>query len=61
MIDHDQGVVFIQGSRADVLQALELIKMFDMPSARSQYIDLIELTYITPDEFSKEVGYFARK
>ena len=56
MTDHDQGAVFVQGLRADVLQALELIKMFDMPSARSQYIDLIELTYITPDEFSKEVG-----
>ena len=54
--DHDQGVVFIQGSRADVLQGQELIKMLDTPSTRSQHIGLIELTYITPDEFSKEVA-----
>jgi general secretion pathway protein D len=54
--DHDQGVVFIQGARADVLQGLELIKMLDTPSTRSQHIGLIELTYITPDEFSKEVA-----
>ena len=56
IVDYDQDVVFIQGSRADVLQALELIQMFDTPSARSQHIGLIELTYISPDEFSKQVG-----
>lgn len=54
--DHDQGVVFIQGPRADVLQGLELIKMLDTPSTRSQHIGLIKLTYITPGEFSKEVA-----
>ena len=56
IIDYDQGVAFIQGSRADVLQALDLIKMLDTPSKRSQHIGLIELTYISPEEFSKQVG-----
>ena len=56
IVDYDQDVVFIQGSRADVLQALELIQMFDTPSTRSQHIGLVELTYISPDEFSKQVG-----
>lgn len=56
IVDYDQDVVFIQGSRVDVLQALDLIQMFDTPSTRSQHIGLIELTYISPDEFSKQVG-----
>ena len=54
--DHDQGVVFISGSRSDVVQAVELIKLVDTPSARSKYVGLIELTFVTPAEFSQQVA-----
>jgi general secretion pathway protein D len=54
--DYDQGAVFIEGSRGDILQALDMIKMLDTPAARSKYIGLIELTFIGPNEFAKEVA-----
>lgn len=54
--DYDQGAVFITGNRSDVLQAVELIKLVDTPSARSKFVGLIELTFVSPDEFSQQVA-----
>ena len=54
--DYDQGAVFITGNRSDVLQAVELIKLIDTPSARSKFVGLIELTFVSPEEFSQQVA-----
>jgi general secretion pathway protein D len=54
--DYDQGAVFISGNRGDVIQAVELIKLVDTPAARSKFVSLIELTFVSPSKFSDQVG-----
>ena len=52
----EQNSLFIKGQRAAVLRALELIDMLDVPAARGRYIGMINLDYVSPEEFSTEVG-----
>ena len=54
--EYDQGAVFISGNRSDVIQAVELIKLVDTPAARSKFVSLIELTFVSPSEFSDQVA-----
>jgi general secretion pathway protein D len=54
--EYDQGAVFISGNRGDVIQAVELIKLVDTPAARSKFVSLIELTFVSPSEFSDQVA-----
>mgnify|MGYP001047076273 CR=1 FL=1 len=53
--DFKQNVLFIEGSRAQVIRTLEFIELLDAPTMRGKAIGLIEFTFITPDNFSKEV------
>ena len=54
--DFDQGALFIKGKREDVLRALELVKMLDVPSNRGRYIGLLSLTYISGADFADQVA-----
>jgi general secretion pathway protein D len=54
--DFEQGALFIQGKREEVIRALELVKLLDVPSNRGRYIGLIPLTYISSDDFTTQVS-----
>ena len=54
--DHDQSVMFIEGNRSSILQALELIELLDTPATRSKYVGLIGLAFLSPDDYAKDVA-----
>jgi general secretion pathway protein D len=45
----------IKGNRADVLKALDLLNLFDQPSARGRFIASVKLTFVDPAEFIDKV------
>lgn len=47
--DYDQGALFVLADRANVLRAIELVNMLDVPANRGKFIGLISLTYIGVD------------
>lgn len=51
----DQDALLIKGKRDKVLRALELLDMLDVPAARGRYIGMINLDFITPEQFTSEV------
>jgi general secretion pathway protein D len=53
--DYDYGMVFITGTRDQVLKGLELIELLDVPTARGKHIGFIQLTYVDAREFSEKV------
>jgi general secretion pathway protein D len=53
--DYDRNVIFFEGSRSSILQALDLIDLLDTPATRSRYVGLIGLTYISPSEFTGDI------
>ena len=52
--DFEQSAIFVEGSRAQVLRAMELIDLLDTPATRGKYIGLIDLTYMLPADFANE-------
>jgi general secretion pathway protein D len=52
--DNEQSVIFIQGSRADIVQAIELIDLLDTPATRSRHIGLVGLTFLEPNQFATD-------
>lgn len=53
--DFSQNSMFILGDRTNVIRALELINMLDVPAHRGKYIGLLSLEYIAMDEFTGQV------
>lgn len=53
---YDQDALLIKGKRSNVLRAIELLDMLDIPAARGRHIGMVNLDFITPEEFSKEVN-----
>jgi general secretion pathway protein D len=53
---YDQNALMIRGKRSNVLRALELLDMLDIPAARGRFIGMINLDFITPEEFTNEVN-----
>lgn len=53
---YDQNALMIRGKRSNVLRALELLDMLDIPAARGRFIGMINLDFITPEEFTDEVN-----
>lgn len=51
-----QSAYSIQGERADVIRALELLNIIDAPAARGRHVGLIHLTYISVEEFVKKLN-----
>lgn len=54
--DFDQSVLFIEGTRDNIVHAIELIDLLDTPATRSQYVGLVDLNYLTPANFSDDVS-----
>ena len=53
--DFAQNTLFLQGSRSEILKALEFVNMFDNPANRSSHIGIVELTFLTSDVFSEQI------
>jgi general secretion pathway protein D len=54
-IDFEQGVMFIQGEREQIVRGLELIQLLDVPSNRGRFISMISPTYLSVEELVKAV------
>ncbi len=54
-VDFDQGVLFIQGEREQIVRGLELIQLLDVPSNSGKYISLISPTFLSVEEFIESV------
>lgn len=54
-LDADQNALFLRGKRKDVIRALSFIEMFDAPANRGRYIGVLNLTYVTSEDFSQQV------
>ncbi|WP_169308393.1 secretin N-terminal domain-containing protein [Ferrimonas aestuarii] len=54
-MDRDQSIIFVQGKREEVIQAMELIAMLDKPANRGKHIGLIELKFAKSADFIKEL------
>jgi general secretion pathway protein D len=53
--DFEQSAIFATGSRSQILKTIELINLLDTPATRGRYLGLVQLTYMLPDQFVKEV------
>lgn len=51
-----QNAYSIQGERAEVVRALELLNILDAPAARGRFVGLLRLTYISVDEFVRKLN-----
>jgi len=49
--DFEQSALFIQGTRDQIIRALDLIRLLDVPSNRGKYISLISPVFISVDDF----------
>ena len=56
MPDFEKNVLFITGERSEILRALDLIELLDLPPSRSQHVGILRLTYINPEQFIKKVS-----
>ena len=54
-VDFEQGVLFIQGEREQIVRALDLIQLLDVPSNSGKYISLISPTFLSVDELITSV------
>ncbi|MGI2143124.1 hypothetical protein [Shewanella frigidimarina] len=53
--DFEQRALFIEGEREQVIRALELIQLLDVPSNRGKYISLISPTYMSANELIEAI------
>lgn len=54
--DSRQGALFVTGTRAAILKALDLIRLLDQPTVRSSRLGIINLTYVSSREFTEQVS-----
>jgi general secretion pathway protein D len=54
-LDADQNALFLRGKRKEVIRALSFIEMFDAPANRGRHIGVLNLTYVTSEDFSQQV------
>lgn len=55
-LDTIQNALFLRGERREIVKALSFVGMFDAPANRGRHIGLVKLTYLTSDEFSKQIS-----
>ncbi|MDG0969240.1 MAG: hypothetical protein P8O06_05335, partial [Porticoccaceae bacterium] len=53
--DRENSALFIEGDRANVLRALDLIALLDVPASRGRYIGLVQLSYLSAERFTEDV------
>lgn len=51
-----QSAYYFQGERDKVIRAIELLNILDTPAVRGKNIGLLRLTYISTDDFTKQVN-----
>jgi general secretion pathway protein D len=51
-----QSAYSIQGERTEILRALDLLNILDAPAARGKHVGLLRLTYISVEEFVKQLN-----
>jgi general secretion pathway protein D len=49
--DIEQGALFVEGNRAEVLRIVDLVNLLDTPANRGRHIGFLELVYLNPTEF----------
>ena len=51
-----QSAYSIQGERTEILRAIDLLNILDAPAARGKHVGLLRLTYISVEEFVKQLN-----
>lgn len=54
--DYQNNTILIEGNRAEVIRAMELIDMFDVPSAKGKYIGMVDVVYGAPLDLASSVS-----
>ena len=54
--DFEKNMLFIKAERSEILRALDLIDLLDMPASRGRNVGILRLTYVSPDEFIDKVS-----
>lgn len=54
--DFEKNMLFLTGERSDILRALDLVELLDMPANRGRNVGILRLTYMTADDFIQQVG-----
>jgi general secretion pathway protein D len=54
--DFEKNVLFITGERSEILRALDLISLLDLPPSRSQHVGILRLTYSNPEQFIGKIS-----
>jgi general secretion pathway protein D len=49
--DFEKNMLFITGERSEILRALDLVALLDMPANRGRNVGILRLTYITAEDF----------
>lgn len=52
--DFQQNVLFVQGRRPEIVRAVELVALLDKPLNRGKQVGVIDLTFISADEFIQQ-------
>lgn len=53
--DMSQNALFVEGPRSEILRVIDLVNLLDVPSHRGKYVGLLELTYVSTDEFVEKI------
>jgi len=56
MPDYSQGVIYAEGSRAEILKVIELVDLLDTPANTGSHIGLLRPTFILPDALVSQVA-----
>lgn len=52
---NDRNALLITGVKSEIEQVLKIINAFDRPSAKGRHIGIVELVYLTPEEFEEQL------
>ena len=59
-LDTTQNALFLRGLRTEIIKALRFVEMFDAPANRGRFIGIIELVYLTSEDFNRQVSELLR-
>ncbi|MCD1599851.1 secretin N-terminal domain-containing protein [Rheinheimera aquimaris] len=54
--DFEKNMLFVAGDRSEVIRALDLIDLLDMPANRGRNVGILRLTYVTAEDFITQVS-----
>lgn len=50
-----QNAFIVEGSRAEIVRFLDLVHLLDVPANRGRHIAMVELTYLSPDQYIRQL------